>query len=55
MIMIKDTHATYDGISLWDGEKIPAFKIEKETEEELEEAGVLLLEMLDMPDLFGDR
>jgi len=37
------------------GVKIPASTIEAETEAELEEAGVVLLEMSDLPGIFANR
>jgi len=56
VLLIKGAHATYDGMQAWNGGvKIPAKTIEAETEAELEEAGVVLLEMSDLPGIFANR
>jgi len=56
VLLIKGAHATYDGMQAWNGGvKIPASTIEAETEAELEEAGVVLLEMSDLPGIFANR
>jgi len=56
VLLIKGSHATYDGMQAWNGGvKIPASTIEVETEAELEEAGVVLLDMSDLPGIFADR
>jgi nicotinamidase-related amidase len=56
VLLIKGAHATYDGLQAWNGGvKIPAKTIEAETEAELEEAGVVLLEMSDLPGIFANR
>ena len=56
VLLIKGAHATYDGMQAWNGGvKIPAKTIETETEAELEEAGVVLLEMSDLPGIFANR
>jgi nicotinamidase-related amidase len=56
VLLIKGAHATYDGMQAWNGGvKIPAKTIEAETEAELEEAGVVLLEMSDLHGIFANR
>lgn len=56
VLLIKGAHATYDGMQAWNGGvKIPASKIEADTEAELEEAGVVVLEMSDLPGIFANR
>lgn len=56
VLLIKGAHATYDGMQAWNGGvKIPASRIEADTEAELEEAGVVLLEMSDLPGIFVNR
>lgn len=56
VLLIKGAHATYDGMQAWNGGvKIPASTIEADTEAELEEAGVVLLEMSDLPGIFANR
>lgn len=56
VVLIKGAHATYDRIEVLHGGGItPAKKIEAEIESELEEAGVHLLDMKDLPGLFTDR
>ncbi|KAF8631988.1 hypothetical protein AX15_002096 [Amanita polypyramis BW_CC] len=56
VLLIKGAHATYDRIEVLHGGGItPAKKIEAEIEAELEEAGVHLLDMKDLPGLFTDR
>lgn len=55
VLLIRGAHATYDRLEVWDGRsRTPAAKVEREIEEELEEAGVILLEMKDLHDLFGE-
>ncbi|PFH46463.1 hypothetical protein AMATHDRAFT_154927 [Amanita thiersii Skay4041] len=56
VILIRGAHATYDRIEVLHGGGItPAKKIEVEVETELEDAGVHLLDMKDLPGLFTDR
>ena len=56
VLLIRGAHATYDRIEYWDGgTSTPAEKVQREIEEELEEAGVVLLEMSDLRSLYGDR
>jgi len=56
VLLIKGAHATYDGMQAWNSSvNIPAKTIEAETEAELEEAGVVLLEMSDLPGIFANR
>ncbi|KAF8885868.1 Isochorismatase-like protein [Gymnopilus junonius] len=56
VLLIKGAHATYDRIEVLHGGGItPAWRIEQDIEAELEEAGVHLLEMKDLPGIFEDR
>jgi len=56
VLMIRGCHATYDRVDPSDGGFItPASKIEAEVEAELEEAGVMLFDMKDIPGIFSDR
>ncbi|GJE85616.1 isochorismatase hydrolase [Phanerochaete sordida] len=56
VLIIRGAHATYDRLEVWNGGTItPASKVEKEVEVQLEEAGAILLDMNDLPDLFADR
>lgn len=56
VLLIRGAHATYDRLEVWNGGTItPASKVEKEVEGQLEEAGAILLDMNDLPDLFADR
>ncbi|KAH9948572.1 Isochorismatase hydrolase [Amylocystis lapponica] len=56
VLLIRGAHATFDRVEVWDGgTTTPAAKVEHEIEAELEEAGVILLEMSDLPELFSDR
>ncbi|TFK34519.1 Isochorismatase-like protein [Crucibulum laeve] len=56
VLLIKGAHATYDRIEVLHGGGItPAWRIEAEIEAELEEAGVHLLDMKDLPGIFMDR
>ncbi|KAF9477715.1 Isochorismatase hydrolase [Pholiota conissans] len=56
VLLIKGAHATYDRIEVLHGGGVtPAWRIEAEIEAELEEAGVHLLEMKDLPGIFMDR
>jgi len=56
VLLIKGAHATYDRIEVLHGGGItPAWRIEQEIEAELEEAGVHLLDMKDLPGIFMDR
>ncbi|KAF8963116.1 hypothetical protein BDZ97DRAFT_1732296 [Flammula alnicola] len=56
VLLIRGAHATYDRIEVLHGGGItPASTIEAEIEAELEEAGVHLLEMKDLPGIFMDR
>ena len=56
VLLIREAHATCDRIEVLHGGGITsADKIEAEIEDELEEAGVHLLEMKDLPGLFVDR
>jgi hypothetical protein len=54
--LIREAHGTYDRYEvLYGGGVTPASRIETEIEEELEEAGVHLLDMKDLPEIFTDR
>lgn len=56
VILIRGAHATFDRNEIWnDGSITQAHVIEAEIEAELEEAGVNILDMKDLPDLFTDR
>ncbi|KAK2467292.1 hypothetical protein APHAL10511_000841 [Amanita phalloides] len=56
VLLIKGAHATYDRIEVLHGGGItPAKEIEADIEAELEEAGVHLLDMKDLPGLFTNR
>ncbi|KIP11033.1 hypothetical protein PHLGIDRAFT_173314 [Phlebiopsis gigantea 11061_1 CR5-6] len=56
VLLIRGAHATYDRLDVWNNGTItPASKVEKEIEQEMEDAGVILLDMSDLPDLFADR
>lgn len=56
VILIKGAHATYDRMEVWYGGGVtPASRIEGEIEAELVEAGVVLLEMKDLPGIFTNR
>ncbi|KAG7090208.1 hypothetical protein E1B28_011811 [Marasmius oreades] len=56
VLLIRDAHGTYDRVEvLYGGGVTPAHNIETEIEEELEEAGVHVLEMKDIPGIFTDR
>ncbi|KAG6334751.1 hypothetical protein ID866_4340 [Astraeus odoratus] len=56
VILIKGAHATFDRVELWNGGSVTkAHLIETEIESKLEEAGVNLLDMKDVPQLFKDR
>lgn len=55
VLLIRGAHATYDRLEVWNGGGItPAKDIENEIEEELEEAGVVVLDMKDLPGIFAD-
>ena len=56
MLLIHGAHGTYDRLEvLYGGGVTPAEKVASEIEAELEEAGVHILEMKDVPELFQDR
>jgi len=56
VLILRGAHAAYDRLEVWNGGTItPASKVEKEVEMVLEEAGAILLDMNDLPDLFADR
>jgi nicotinamidase-related amidase len=56
VLLIKEAHATCDRIEVLHGGGVTsADQIEAEIEDELEEAGVHLFEMKDLPGLFVDR
>ncbi|KAF9793268.1 Isochorismatase-like protein [Thelephora terrestris] len=55
VLLIRGSHTTFDRLEVLHGGGItPAFKIEKEIEDELEEAGVFVLDMKDLPNIFAD-
>jgi nicotinamidase-related amidase len=54
VLLIRSAHATYDRQEVWNGGSVtPARNIESEVEAELEGAGVLLLDMKDLPGIFA--
>ncbi|KAF9219433.1 Isochorismatase hydrolase [Gyrodon lividus] len=56
VILIRGAHATLDRNEIWNGGRVTkSHVIEAEIEAELEEAGVNLLDMKVLPDLFTDR
>lgn len=56
VLLIRSSHATHDRIEVLHGGGItPANRIEAEVEVELEEAGVHILDMKDVPGLFTNR
>ena len=56
VVLIRGAHATFDRIEVQHGGGItPAKKIEEEIEAKLEEGGVHLLDMADLPGLFTNR
>ena len=56
VLLIRGAHATYDRIEVLHGGGItPAWRIEQDIEAELEEAGVHILDMKDLPGIFMDR
>ncbi|TFY66598.1 hypothetical protein EVG20_g4489 [Dentipellis fragilis] len=53
VLLIRGAHATYDRHEVWAGGGVtPASFIERDIESELEEAGVALLDMTDVPGVF---
>ena len=55
VLLIRGAHATYDRQEVWAGGGVTqASMVEREIEAELEEAGVVLLDMTDVPDVFAD-
>ncbi|KAI0656406.1 Isochorismatase hydrolase [Cubamyces menziesii] len=55
VLLVRGAHATYDRVEVLDhGTITPASVVEAEIEGELEEAGVVLLEMKDLPEMFTD-
>ncbi|KAH9847803.1 Isochorismatase hydrolase [Lenzites betulinus] len=55
VLLVRGAHATYDRVEVLNhGTITPAAVVESEIEGELEEAGVVLLEMKDLPSLFTD-
>ncbi|KAF5345656.1 hypothetical protein D9757_014211 [Collybiopsis confluens] len=56
VILIRGAHGTYDRMEILNGGGItPADTVEAEVEEELEDAGVAVLEMKDVHAIFTDR
>jgi len=56
VFMIRHAHATYDRIEAWNGGSItPANVIERDVEAELEEAGVIMLDMDHVSGIFNNR
>jgi Isochorismatase family len=59
VLLIRGAHATYDRHEFWIGGGVtkpmtPAKDIEADIEAELEEAGVVVLDMKDIPGVFAD-
>jgi len=55
VLLIRGSHTTFDRLEVLHGGGVtPAHKIEREIEAELEEAGVVVLDMKDLPNLFAD-
>ncbi|KAI0711835.1 Isochorismatase-like protein [Cerioporus squamosus] len=56
VLLVRGAHATYDRVEYHNhGLITSAAEVEKEIEGELEEAGVIMLEMKDLPGMFTDR
>ncbi len=56
VLLVRGAHATYDRVEYHNhGLITSALEVEKEIEGELEEAGVIMLEMKDLPGMFTDR
>lgn len=56
VILIRGAHGTFDRVEVLHGGGItPSARIEAEVEDELEEAGVLVLDMKDVHGIFTDR
>lgn len=55
VVLIRGAHATYDGMKAYHEGTIPASRIEAEIEAELQEAGVMLLNMSTLPSIFVMR
>jgi hypothetical protein len=58
VLLIRDAHCAYDRAAMYSGPhnvSIPAKLIEREVEQELEDAGVILMDMEDVPGIFHDR
>lgn len=55
VLLIRGSHTTFDRLEVLHGGGItPARTIEREIEAELEEAGVVVLDMKDLPNIFAD-
>jgi len=55
VLLIRGSHTTFDRLEVLHGGGITAaHKIEREIEAELEEAGVVILDMKDLPGIFAD-
>jgi len=53
VLLIRSAHATYDRPAIWNGGRVTSARdIENEIEAELEEAGVVVLDMKDLPGIF---
>ncbi|TCD60406.1 hypothetical protein EIP91_010221, partial [Steccherinum ochraceum] len=56
VLLIRDAHATYDRLEPWEGGTVtPADTVQQEIEAGLEEAGVVVLEMKELPSIFSGR
>jgi len=55
VLLIRSAHATYDRLEVWNGGGVTSARdIESEIEAELEEAGVVVLDMKDLHGIFAD-
>ncbi|KAJ7627226.1 Isochorismatase-like protein [Roridomyces roridus] len=55
VILIRGAHGTYDHLEIGGGRFTPAAKISAAVEEELDKAGVMVLDMKYLPDIFEGR
>ncbi|KAJ7618069.1 Isochorismatase-like protein [Roridomyces roridus] len=56
VILIRGAHGTYDHLEIGEGGRFtPAARISARVEEELDEAGVMILDMKYLPDIFEGR
>jgi len=56
VLLIHGAHAAHDRLEVWENKAItPASSVEKGVEQKLEKAGVLVLDMSDVPSIWEDR